>query len=193
MNATSEAYDEPHRGITRPAKGTVVSADRTRRGLERAGFALALVAAASFFWLFDALPFQDLPAHAGLIALRERIAQSPFEQRYFVLSEHIGPYSLFRWMGGLFARMLGPVSAVRALGTLPLVATPLSILFARYRLHGDRSLSYGYFGIALSLGLMTLLGFASYLLAIPVLIVALTFWLERLEEPSVPRSAPSTR
>src|SRR4051812_49055682 len=31
------------------------------------------------FWLFEALPFQDLPAHAGLIALRHRFADTAFE------------------------------------------------------------------------------------------------------------------
>ena len=34
------------------------------------------------FWIFEALPFQDLPAHAGLIAMRHRFAESVFEQRY---------------------------------------------------------------------------------------------------------------
>ena len=42
------------------------------------------LAAVLVFWLFDALPFQDLPAHAGLIALRHRFPSSPFEQRFFV-------------------------------------------------------------------------------------------------------------
>lgn len=133
-----------------------------------------------FFWVFDALPFQDLPAHAGLIALRHRFAESPIEQRFFVLAPHIGPYSLFRFLGEAFVGVLGPIGAVRALGTLPLVATPLALLFARRRLFGDTSTTYGYLGILLSFGLMTLLGFASYLLGIAVLIVAVTLWLELL-------------
>ncbi len=138
------------------------------------------VAAVLVFWLFDALPFQDLPAHAGLIALRHRYAASAFEQRFFVFAPHLGPYSLFRFLGDALVPWVGPVGAVRVLGTLPVVATPLALLWARRRLHGDRAPAAGYFGVALGFGFMTLLGFASYLLGVAVLIVALTTWLELL-------------
>ncbi len=143
-----------------------------------AGLASLAVVAALVFWVFEALPFQDLPAHAGLIALRHRFIDSPFEQRFFVLAPHIGPYSLFRFLGEGFDRVIGPMAAVRAIATLPVVATPLALLFARRRLHGDRTPTAGYFGIALSFGLMTLLGFASYLLGVAIMLVGLTLWLE---------------
>jgi hypothetical protein len=136
------------------------------------------IAAVLVFWLFDALPFQDLPAHAGLIALRHRYAASAFEQHFFVVAPHLGPYSLFRFLGETLVVPLGPIGAIRAIATLPIVATPLALLWARRRLHGDRSLTVAYFGLALGFGFMTLLGFASYLLGVAVLIVALTIWLE---------------
>ncbi len=136
------------------------------------------LAAVLVFWLFDALPFQDLPAHAGLIALRHRFDGSPFEQRFFVLAPHLGPYSLFRSLGDLLVVPLGPLGAIRAIATLPIVATPFALLWARRRLHGDRSTTAAYFGLALGFGFMTLLGFASYLLGVAVLIFALTTWLE---------------
>jgi hypothetical protein len=136
------------------------------------------LAAVLVFWLFDSLPFQDLPAHAGLIALRHRFGASPFEQHFFVLAPHLGPYSLFRFLGDVLVVPLGPLGAIRAIATLPMVATPLALLWARRRLHGDRSTTVAYFGLALGFGFMTLLGFASYLLGVAVLIVALTVWLE---------------
>ena len=136
------------------------------------------LAAVLVFWLFDALPFQDLPAHAGLIALRHRFDGSPFEQRFFVLAPHLGPYSLFRFLGDVLVVPLGPLGAIRAIATLPMIATPFALLWARRRLHGDRSTTVAYFGLALGFGFMTLLGFASYLLGVAVLIVALTTWLE---------------
>lgn len=130
------------------------------------------------FWAFDALPFQDLPAHAGLIALRHRFATSAFDQRYFVLAPHIGPYSLFRFLGETFMRATSAVTAVRLLGTLPVIATPLAMLFARRRLYGETRPTYGFIGLTLSFGIMTLLGFASYLLGVAVMLVGLTLWLD---------------
>ncbi len=155
------------------------------------GLGAVTLAAVLVFWVFDALPFQDLPAHAGLIAMRHRFPGSPFEQRFFVLAPHLGPYSLFRFLGEGFVRVIGPVGAVRALATLPIVATPGALLFARRRLFGDTSVAYGFFGVALSFGIMTLLGFASYLLGVAVMLVGLTLWLELLA--AVDDRAPDLR
>jgi hypothetical protein len=81
---------------------------------------------------------------------------------------------------------------VRAIATLPMLATPLALLWARLRLHGDRSPTAAYYGLALSFGFMTLLGFASYLLGVALMLVGLTLWLELLvavdgRDPSSPR------
>ncbi len=130
------------------------------------------------FWGFDALPFQDLPGHAGLIAIRHRFATSPFDQRFFVFTSRLGPYSLFLLLGETFDRIAGPVAAVRALATLPLLATPAALLYARRKLHHDTSLTAGFFGIALSFGFMTLMGLASYLLGLAIMLVAVTVWLD---------------
>ena len=157
------------------------------------GLGLVGLGAALVFWVFDALPFQDLPAHAGLIAMRHRFADSAFEQRFFVLAPHIGPYSLFRFLGEVFVRVIGPVGAVRAIATLPVVATPLALLFARRTLHGDRSPIAGFFGVAMAFGLMTLLGFASYLLGVAVMLVGLTLWLDLLARADAAPHAKATR
>jgi hypothetical protein len=154
--------------------------DRAARMRALIGLGAVMLVAASVFWAFEALPFQDLPAHAGLIAMRHRFESSTFEQRFYVLAPHIGPYSLFRFLGEVFVRVSGPVFAVRALGTLPVIATPLAMLFARRRLYQDDSPTYGFLGVALSFGIMTLLGFASYLLGVAVMIVGLTLWLDLL-------------
>jgi hypothetical protein len=129
------------------------------------------------FWAFDALPFMDLPAHAGLIALRHRFATSPFEQRYYIFDPHIGPYTVFRELAELFTRVIGPLGAVRLLATLPVVATPFAVSYARRRLHGDASPTFPFLALCLCFNLMTLFGFASYLLGVAVLIVTLTSWL----------------
>lgn len=144
------------------------------------GLGVVGILAVLVFWIFEALPFQDLPAHAGLIAMRHRFESSAFEQRFYVLAPHIGPYSVFRFLGEVFVRLAGPLPAVRALATLPVIAIPLALLFARRRLHGDTSPTYGFVGVVLSFGIMTLLGFASYLLGVAVMLVGLTLWLDLL-------------
>jgi hypothetical protein len=143
------------------------------------------------FWAFDALPFQDLPAHAGILAIRERYAASAFDQHYYKLGPILGPYALFLGLGDVLAHVLRPLGAVRALATLPVLATPLALLFARRRLHGDDSLWAGFFGVALSFGFLTILGLASYLFGLALALVALTLWLLVLDD--VDASRPTAR
>jgi hypothetical protein len=176
---------EPPRDAVEAEVASADSAPSPTSGARRAsvratwiGLGAVAVLAVLVFWVFVALPFQDLPAHAGLIAMRHRYVDSAFESRFFVLSPHIGPYSLFRFLGEVFVRVIGPVGAVRALATLPMIATPLALLFARRRLMKDTSPLYGYLGLTLSFGFMTLLGFASYLLGVAVMLVGLVMWLQ---------------
>lgn len=143
---------------------------------------VAAMCGASVFFLFDALPFQDLPAHAGLIAVRHRFEASPFEAEYFVYAPHVGPYSLFRFLGEILMRVSSPLTAVRVLGVLPVLAIPAALIWMRARLHGEISAAYGLLALTLSFGLMTLLGFASYQLGIALMLVALTAWLELLAD-----------
>ncbi len=145
------------------------------------------------FWAFDALPFQDLPAHAGLIAMRHRFADSAFEQRFFVLAPHLGPYSLFRFLGECLVGLIGPVRAVRAIACLPVIATPLALAFARKRLFGEGGPTYAFVGLALGFGLMTLLGFASYLLGVSVMLVGMTFWMTLAGAANAGESTAKTR
>jgi hypothetical protein len=189
---TTHVTEPPHEAVEakvssaqgESAAGPTSAVRRTSgRGSVRlawAGLAGVGLLAVLVFWVFDALPFQDLPAHAGLIALRHRFHDSAFESRFFVLAPHIGPYSLFRLLGEIFVRVVGPLGAVRALATLPVITTPLVMLHARRRLHGDTTPVYGYLGVALSFGFMTLLGFASYLLGVAVMVFGLVMWLELL-------------
>jgi hypothetical protein len=149
--------------------------------LQWAGLLLCFALIPAFFCAFEAMPFQDLPAHAGLIALRHRYAASAFDQEFLVLAPHIGPYSLFRFLGEQLMRVVGPLGAVRVLAMLPLFATPAALLYMRRTLFGDRSPLYGYVGLLTTFGLMTLLGFASYQLGVAVMLVALTLWLRLLE------------
>ncbi|MEO6573163.1 MAG: hypothetical protein ABIP89_04955, partial [Polyangiaceae bacterium] len=155
------------------------------------GLVIVVLGAVLVFWGFDALPFMDLPAHAGLMAIRHRFAQSPFEQHFYVFAPHLGPYSVFAGVGEVLTGLIGPLRAVRAMATLPILAFPAAILFARWRLHDDRSPVFGHIAVVLSFGLMTLLGFASFTFGIAWMIVGLTLWLELMVEAD--RGAPLFR
>jgi hypothetical protein len=114
---TLHGHDVTVAPVTATSRRTSVRALRARMG-RWLGVGVLMIAGAFFFCGFDSLPFQDLPAHAGLIALRHHFAEWPIEQRYFVLAAHLGPYSLFRFLGELFLMPFGPVGAVRVMATL---------------------------------------------------------------------------
>lgn len=133
--------------------------------------------AVAIFWAFDALPFMDLPGHAGILALQHRFDPAGFEGRFFTYAPHLGPYSLFRVLGSVLTDLFGAVDAVRILATLPVLLMPLAAIYARVRLFGSASVTGAFVALMMSLGYMTLAGFASYLIAIAVLIVAFTEWL----------------
>jgi hypothetical protein len=138
------------------------------------------MAGVSVFFAFDALPFMDLPAQAGLFALRARFATSPFEQRFYVFAPHLGGYSMFRFLGGALTSAIGPLDAVRALQAAGVVALPLSVLDARRRLYGRASPDFGFIAIALGFGLMTAFGFASFLLGMALLLECTAVGLDLL-------------
>lgn len=179
---SSPADPPPRHGAAHHVSSLAAEASPAARRLEWAALVILAFLAALALWIFDALSFQDLPGHAGLIAMRHRFSESPFEQRYYKLDPTIGPYSLFLFLGASFRLVLGPLGAVRALATLPLLATPAILIVARWRLHHDRTLTAGFLGIAFSFGFMTLMGLASFTLAMALLLLALTLWLELLLE-----------
>ncbi len=137
------------------------------RGAVRAAstaLSLALLLALATF-LVPYLPFQDLPAHGGLIALRERLRHAGSESAFYVLDEQLNPYFVFRVTGDLLARVLGPVGAVRVLGFLPVVLIPFALAKADQRVSGVLRTEALAIGLLVALGFMTLMGFASFLLA----------------------------
>jgi hypothetical protein len=119
----------------------------------------------------------DLPAHAGILALKHRFVPGSFEAHFFIVAQHLGPYTLFSGLGELFTAWFGANAAVRLLATLPTIAIPAAVLWARWRLTGRVKPFFGFVGIILSFGFMTLSGFASLMLSLAILLVTLTEWL----------------
>lgn len=129
------------------------------------------------FWAFASLPFVDLNGHAGVFALHKLLRQVGFESQYFVYAPHLGENALFRILGDVLADRIGPVAAVRALGSLPLIATPAAMFYARYRLYGRTDPYFPVMALILCFGYLTMMGLASYLIAIPLLLVVVAEWL----------------
>lgn len=141
-------------------------------------------AGVALFWAFPILPFQDLAAHAGMIATRARLASmNAPEASVLVYWPQLGTYSLFRALGAVLAAPLGPLGAVRALATVTWTAYPLALVWARRRTCGDWSATAAFVGMLLGLGFMTLLGFASYQLAAAIVLVANAEWIRLLQAP----------
>jgi hypothetical protein len=149
-------------------------------------FVLLELGAVAVFWCFDAPPFMDFPGHAGVMALRLRYPQSAFLQQYFVVTNEISGYPLFRFAGDLLARIFGPLIAMRLISTIPVVALPLAIRHARRRLTGDDGWPFVFAALILSFGYMTQMGLSPFLVAFPVLVWACTEWMVLIDRGGTP-------
>lgn len=141
-----------------------------------------------WFWAYPALPFQDLVAHAGFLATRLRYAASPVEQAMLVYAPRLGPYSLFHLLGALASLVWSPLGTMRLIASLVWTAYPAALVYARFRLTGRLSLAHAFAGMLLALGLMTMLGLASFQLAAALLLVVHAEWLALVRA-----AAPSKR
>jgi hypothetical protein len=135
----------------------------------------------------------DLPAHAGVIALRTAYPGSDFLRQYFVLDPHLGGYSAFRFLGDHLAEWIGPMAAIRTLASLPVLALPVAVLYARKRLYGDADPFFACAALILCFGFMTVLGFASYMISLAVLMIAVTEWLVLMAKTDAGKSTISQK
>jgi hypothetical protein len=142
-----------------------------------APLALLLAAVAGAYLGFPHLPFQDLPAHAGLLALRERLDGSALLAAHYQPGSLLGPYGLFLGLGHLLAGPLGAERAVRVVAASATLGVPLALLAARRWLFARRWAGAGYLGLVLALGFATALGLSSFLLGQAALLLAVGCWL----------------
>jgi hypothetical protein len=149
------------------------------------------------FWLLLALvatpylflrhpPYQDFPGHVAMLAIRERLGESPFLQLYFQRGSCWGPYGMFLGLGHALAPLLGPEGAMRLIGAVANCSLPLLLLVARRGLYPEPWSGAGYLGLCLSLGFMTAQGFTSFLLGLGAFAVAFCRWVTLLCHPQRP-------
>jgi hypothetical protein len=142
---------------------------------------LAVVALS--YVMFRWLPYQDLPAHTGLLAVRQRLDTSAFLGQHFERGSLLGPYGLFLWLGHALGSLLGPERGLRVVAAAANVAVPLALLAARRRLGGPGEPWWGagLLALVLALGFPTALGLTSFLLGQAVLLLAAAHWVRALD------------
>lgn len=155
---------------TRAAEGipaAPAALPRALRGSLAAGFLLS----AGLIWIFDPLPMADLPQHAAQVALYRALGDPafPFAAQYEI--NYFTPYLLAYMTAAFFALALPIGLAFKATLQLGLVAWIWAIWRFQRRVGGDPW--FMLFGFPLFFGLSFLWGFLNYLLAVPLVLLAL--------------------
>ncbi|MFL5261185.1 MAG: hypothetical protein ACJ79L_02100, partial [Anaeromyxobacteraceae bacterium] len=142
----------------------------TRRDL--AAGALLLAAAAAPFWAGRFLPFLDLPQHLGLAAVVARhVDPATAFARTYALDLRPTPYWGYYAAMWLLSRALALETANRVLFTAYALAIPLASAYLLASFGRDRR--WAVFAVPLAFGTNLFFGFASFLLSIPLFLVAL--------------------
>jgi hypothetical protein len=143
-----------------------------RRRLDLSLAAVLLAAAAAPFWAGRFLPFLDLPQHLGLAAVVARHAQpSSALSRYYAVDLHLIPY--WGYYGAMWAlsRALPVEAASRVLFSAYAVSVPLASAFLLASFGRDRR--WAVFSVPLAFGTNLFFGFATFLLSVPLFLLAL--------------------
>jgi hypothetical protein len=153
-------------------KGFLGVETRSSRWLETAIAAVLLAAAAAPFWAGRFLPFLDLPQHLGLASVIARYGEpSSAFARYYEIDPRVTPYWGYYGAMWLLSRALPLELASRCLFTAYAVALPLAAGFLLASFGRDRR--WAVFALPLAFGTNLFYGFASFLLSLPLFLLAL--------------------
>jgi hypothetical protein len=164
-----------------------VGVGRIPAWLRRDGWLNALTTALSLallaiFVAFRDLPMVDLPQHAAQIATWQRWdAGDPAAVATFELNFRT-PYLLAYPLARVLAPLTGPVLALKLVVWLSIAASSFALsTLARRRGHDPW---LGLFGAVTAMGLCFYFGFVSFLVAMPLVVVALALALDHAARPS---------
>ncbi len=140
--------------------------------MERLAAALLLAAAAAPFWVGRFLPFLDLPQHLALAAVVARLGDPATGfARSYAIDPHLTPYWGYYGAMAVLARALPLELANRLLFTAHAVGLPLAAAFLLASFGRDRR--WAVLTIPLVYSTNLFFGFASFLLSLPLFLVAL--------------------
>jgi hypothetical protein len=142
------------------------------RWVERGCAALLLAAAAAPFWSGRYLPFLDLPQHLGLATIIARYGDPANRfARYYALDLSVTPYWGYYGAMWLLGKAFPLELANRLLFTAYAVGTPLASAYLLASFGRDRR--WAVFTLPLVFNTNLFFGFGSFLLSIPLFLVAL--------------------
>jgi hypothetical protein len=143
-----------------------------RRWPELAVAVLLLAGAAAPFWAGRFLPFLDLPQHLGLAAVVARSGDpSTAFARYYEIDPSVTPYWGYYGAMWALARAVPLELANRLLFTAYALGIPLASAYLLASFGRDRS--WAALAVPLVFGTNLFFGFATFLLSIPLFLVAL--------------------
>jgi hypothetical protein len=149
---------------------------------ERVAFWLVAVCACCIHWLPHFPPQADLAQHAAQIRLLHDWNRPDFAYRSILELNFFTPYLPAYLLGAALSFVMPTVFAIKTIWTLGAFGTVFMSVRLRRRLAGSACWDWlvipGLFGVAYHWGMVT------FLLAIPLGLAALEFWIVLLESPS---------
>jgi hypothetical protein len=153
------------------------------RLLERAVAVALLAAVAAPFWAGRFLPFLDLPQHLGLAAVVAHHPPGNAFARYYEIDPHVTPYWGYYGAMWLLSRALPLELANRLLFTAHAIGIPLAAAYLLASFGRDRR--WAVLTLPLVFNTNLFFGFATFLLSIPLFLVALALSERHLAEERI--------
>lgn len=141
----------------------------------RVCLAVSLALATVVVWGFEYPAGVDLPQHAHLFGVLAHYHDPKLGAGAFFDLQPITPYLLTYVVGGLLAKLMGPLAATKMLLFLIALATPYTLLRWLSAIGGEKS--FAFWGFVLAFGYPYVWGFTSYAAALPVAFLCMEAWV----------------
>jgi len=137
-------------------------------------------------WVVFRPPIQDLPQHVAAVRVLSSFADPTYRfQEYFELTLGRTQYLTVYLLAAPLAKVMGPTLAIKAVLSLALILTPLSISRLLRVLAFDPWLAC--LGLPFVFNVHVGYGFLNFLAAIPILFYGLALAVDQLRQPSAKR------
>lgn len=149
---------------------------------ERLALAGCAVVAALPLWLTQHPPIQDWPQHLAAIRVLHSFSDPAFGfERFFVLDVGRTQYLTVYFAAHVLAYLVGVAAALKLVASVALAALPLAIAALAREL--GRSPSAGLLALPLTYSAHLILGFVNFVLALPLMFVALALAARHRRRP----------